>query len=117
MTREHLGYARAFHRSTAHPFHRVKAAFALTLIAHAAASGQARRVVIDTTRVCSGCRLRFDSVVTLGVSDRGSQRIQDVVAHTDGRFVALTRSRPMPVFSGTGALIDSIGAGVSAFSF
>src|SRR5262245_16400072 len=93
---------------------RFQAVFALILVAHAAASGQARRVVIDTTRACSGCRLTFDSVVTLALSDRGSQKIQDVVAQADGRFVALTRSLAAPVFSSTGVVVDSIGAGGSA---
>jgi hypothetical protein len=88
--------------------------FAFILVAHAAASGQIKRIVIDTTRVCAGCRLTFDSVVTLGLSDRRQQRIQDVVAQADGRFVALTLGLRVPVFSTTGALIDSIGAGGSA---
>ena len=89
-------------------------AFPLILLAHAVASGQARRVVVDTTHVCTGCRLTFDSVVTLGLSDRGSQRIQDVVAQADERFVVLTRSLSAPVFSSTGVVVDSIGAGVTA---
>lgn len=90
---------------------RLRKLFALVLFAPSAASGQTKRVVVDTTRVCSVCRLAFDSVVTLAGLDRErtAQRVQDVAAPADGRFVVLSRRLPVPVFSSAGALIDSIG--------
>ena len=74
-------------------------------------SGQTKRVVVDTTHVCATCRLTFDSVATLELPDRNGrpQAIQDVVAPTVGRFVALARGLPIPVFSSAGRLIDSTG--------
>jgi hypothetical protein len=89
---------------------RVQQLFALVLFAHPA-SGQTKRVVVDTARVCSACRLTFDSIATIELIDRDGrpQRIQDVIAPAVGRFVVLSRNLPMPVFSSAGRLIDSTG--------